>query len=103
MVKSRSATQTFLPIRFGGMVPDEYCKQFDKEEYLLEIYKKLGIEVVGENDHFYYTVVLPDDLTIVSDVLGRYVKRGEETLIRFCDNGPFYDRRVCVDEIRVTL
>ena len=102
-MRSMRKTQTSLPIHYNQMVPDEYCKTYDTEEYLQEIYKKLGIRVLGEQDYYFYSVELPDTLTIVDDKYGRCVKEGDKTLLHFCDDGPFYDRRVYVDEINVTL
>ena len=102
-MKSMRKTQTSLPIRYNQMVPDEYCKTYDTEEYLQEIYKKLGIRVLGKQDYYFYSVELPDTLTIVDDKYGRCVKEGDKTLLHFCDDGSFYDRSVYVDEINVTL
>lgn len=98
-----AGTETRLPIKMYERVPQEYCKQYDREEYLLELYKKFGIEVKGEADHFYYTVVLPEDLTIVDGDYGWYLMRGDEKLLHFRDIGPFYDRDVDVNDIYVTL
>ena len=103
MVQSMHKTQAYLPIHLKMMVPSEYCKIYDKEEYLLEIYKKLGIRIIGEMDYYYYSVELPDTLTIVDDESGRCVKEGDKTLLHFYDNGPFYDRSVYVDEINVSI
>ncbi|MCR5572455.1 MAG: hypothetical protein K6F57_01625 [Candidatus Saccharibacteria bacterium] len=101
--RSMTKNQTSLPIHLEGRVPNEYCKKYDKEEYLLEIYKKLGIQVIEELNYFYYSVELPDTLTIVDDEYGRCVKEGDKILLHFCDIGPFYDRSVYVDEINVTI
>jgi hypothetical protein len=98
-----AGTETRLPIKMYERVPQEYCKQYDREEYLLELYKKFGIEVKGEADYFYYTVVLPEDLTIVDGDYGWYLMRGDEKLLHFRDIGPFYDRDVDVNDIYVTL
>ena len=54
-------------------------------------------------DYYYYSVELPDTLTIVDDESGRCVKEGDKTLLHFYDNGPFYDRSVYVDEINVSI
>lgn len=53
-----------LPIKFDGCVPAEFRKKYDQEEYLAEIYKKLGIEIVCEQDNHYYQVQLPQELKI---------------------------------------
>ena len=92
-----------LPIKFRGRVPAEYCKQFDREEFLLEIYKKLGIEVLGEADYYYYDVVLPEALKIVRENYGYALKEGDKSLLHYRDVGPFYDRDVDVDEVFVAL
>ena len=102
-LRSMTKTQTSLPIHLSGRVPNEYCKIYDKEEYLLEIYKKLGVQVIKELDYFYYSAELPDALTIVDDEYGRCVKEGDKILLHFRDLGSFYDRSVYVDEINVTI
>lgn len=95
-----------LPIKFDGRVPAEFCKKYDQEEYLAEIYKKLGIKIVCEQDNHYYQVHLPQGFKIEpgSDS-GRFcVKDSDDTiLLEYCDDGPFYDRTVEVREICVSL
>ena len=103
VLSSMRKNQASLPIHLRGRVPNEYCKKYDKEEYLLEIYKKLGIQVIEELDYFYYSVELPDTLKIVSDKFGRCLKKGKKILLHFRDVGPFYDREVYVDEVNVNL
>ena len=96
--------QTMLPIHYDFAVPMEYSKKYDQEEYLLEIYKKLGIEVLQEADSYYYNVILPKDITVVQDDYGYCIKgSNEETLIHYYDRGPFYGRTVTVDKINVAL
>lgn len=97
--------QAMLPIHCRGRVPNEYCKQYDKEEYLLEIYKKIGIQVLQEADYYFYNVVLPENISIVQEgYCGYSVKNSNgETLIHYYDRGSFYDRSVEVDEINITL
>lgn len=96
--------QSMLPIHYDYRVPTEYSKKYDKEEYLLEVYKKLGIQVLQEADNYYYSVILPENISIVRDDYGYCIKdSNEETLIHYYDRGPFYDRTVTVDQINVTL
>lgn len=98
--------QILLPIHMyrGLRVPAEYSKKYDKEEYLLEIYNKLGIQVLQEADYYYYNIVLPENIYILRDEYGYCVKDSDEkTLIHYYDRGPFYDRTVVVDEINVIL
>jgi len=96
--------QSILPIHYANRVPTEYSKKYDREEYLLEIYKKIGIQVLKEADHYYYSVILPENVSIVQDDYGYCVKdSNKKTLIHYYDRGPFYDRTVRVDKINVTL
>lgn len=96
--------QSMLPIHYSNRVPTEYSKKYDKEEYLLEVYKKIGIEVLQEADYYYYSVILPENISIVRDDSGYCVKDSNgEPLIHYYDRGPFYDRTVTVDKINVTL
>lgn len=96
--------QTMLPIGYKHRVPMEYAKKYDQEEYLLEIYKKIGVRVLGEANYYYYYVILPENISIIQDDCGYCVKDADgETLIHYYDRGPFYDRKVKVDKINVTL
>ena len=94
-----------LPIRYSGFVPRKYCKQYDEEEYLCEIYKKLGIEIIAEGDRYYYRVKLPPNLKVeYNDSCGRYVlKDDDKVLLEYSDLGPFYDRSVHVNQINCSL
>lgn len=96
--------ESMLPIHYANRVPTEYSKKYDKEEYLLEVYKKIGIQVLQETDYYYYSVILPENVSIVRDDYGYCVKDSNgETLLHYYDRGPFYDRTVTVDKINVTL
>lgn len=93
-----------LPISYDKRVPIEYCKQYDKKEYLLEIYKKLGITIVSKANDYYYNVILPKNLSIVTDSYGYWVKDSSgNPLIHYYDKGPFNDKRVVVDKINLNL
>jgi hypothetical protein len=92
-----------LPIKYRGQVPAEYSKKYDKDEYLLEIYKKYGIEIVDEADYYYYGAILPETVEVAREEYGYSLKCGDETILHYRDVGPFYDRDVDVDEIFVTL
>ncbi|MBQ8044255.1 MAG: hypothetical protein IJ272_08975 [Clostridia bacterium] len=99
-----SGRKVLLPIHYAYRVPKEYSKKYDREEYLLEIYKKIGIQVLQKADHDYYSVVLPENLSVIRDDYGYWIKNSnEETLIHYYARGPFYDRTVTVDQINVTL
>lgn len=96
--------KTLLPIKYAYSVPEKYCKKYDKEEYLLEIYKKLGIKVIEEISPYYYNVILPNNYCIDEDGYGCTLKdQNGKSLIHYYDRGPFYDRSVKVDKIFVTL
>ena len=104
LMNAATDRQSMLPIHYDYRVPTEYSKKYDKEEYLLEIYKKIGIQVLQETDNYYYSVILPENISIVRDDYGYCIKdSNEETLIHYYDRGPFYDRTVTVDQINVTL
>lgn len=96
--------QSMLPIHYDCRVPIEYSKKYNKEEYLLEIYKKIGIQVLQEADNYYYSVILPENISIVRDDYGYCINDSNgKTLIHYYDRGSFYDRTVTVDQIYVTL
>lgn len=96
--------QTMLPIYYNNIVPNEYSKKYDKEEYLLEIYKKIDIQVLHEADSYYYLVILPQNISVVKDEYGYCVKdSNEQPLLHYYDRGPFYDRTVVVDKIYISL
>ncbi len=98
--------QSMLPIYYEDEVPFEYSKKYDKEEYLLEIYKKLGIKILQEADNFFYSVILPESISIVQDDdnYGYCIKDSNgETLIHYYDIGTFYHRTVAVDKVYIIL
>ena len=96
--------QSMLPIHYANGVPKEYSKKYDREEYLLEIYKKIGIQVLQEADYYYYSVILPENVSIVRDNYVYCVKDSNgETLLHYYDRGPFYNRTVTVNKINITL
>ena len=105
VMNSSTDRNTLLPIHYKHRVPAEYSKKYDKEEYLLEIYKKIGIQALQEADSFYYSAILPENFSIIQEgYCGYSIKDSNgETLIHYYDRGPFYDRTVEVDEINVTL
>lgn len=92
-----------LPITYRGVIPEEYEKKYDHEEYVAEIYKKLGITILSERDSHYYNVILPDNLSIQGDGGTYFLMDGTNKLLSYLDVGPFYDRSVYIQEINVTL
>lgn len=97
--------QSILPIHYDNGVPEEYSKKYDREEYLLEIYKKIGIQVSQKADYLYYNVILPENISIVRVGYGYYCIKDSngKTLLYYYDRGPFYDRTVRVDKINIIL
>lgn len=105
-LKNNLDKSSLLPIRNRVIVPDEYSKKFDQEEYLLEIYKKLGITVVNEYDTYYYQVILPDGYAIEPSEDSRFsvlTAPDKKYILKYIDVGPFYDRDVYVSDLFVTL
>lgn len=92
--------QVILPIEYAHRVPKEYAKMYDKDQYLCKVYEKFGIQVLRQEDSFYYRVSMPDDISTVQDASGYCVKNSDgKSLIHYIDNGKFYDRIVRVDQI----
>ena len=51
-----------LPIRYEEIIPKAFCKKYDSEEYLEELYKVMGIQIIEEYDDLFYQVKLPKGL-----------------------------------------
>jgi len=66
VMNTATVRQSMLPIHYDYRVPTEYYKKYDKEEYLLEIYKKIGIEVLHYYDRgpFYDRTVTVDRINV---------------------------------------
>ncbi len=104
MVRNNSTRRMRLPIEYFGDVPPAYSERYDSEEYLVEIYKKLGIEILNEADCYYYNVVFPEDVSIVKEERGWYsLKKGNDMVASFYDLGPICDRDVAVDKLMIDL
>lgn len=105
VMNSLTNRQSMLPIYCGCKVPKEFSKQYDKEEYLLEIYKTLGIKVLEEADRYFYNAILPDNISVVKCEYGDYwIKDSKgKFLIHYSDTGNVCDRKVKVDQINVIL
>ena len=102
--KMATNRKTVLPIKYKERVPKAFAKALDREEYLAAIYKQLGIQILGEASGDYYSVALPEGLTIEGDRLGYSLKNSEgKTLLHYYDRGSFYDKTVVVDAINVEL
>ena len=95
--------KTWHRSKYDGKVPEEFCKKYDQEEYLSEIYKKLGIEVVGEHDRYYYEVKLPKNFKVNGNSGSFYLIDGDKSILEYLDVGPFYDRSVYVKKINCSL
>lgn len=92
-----------LPILFKGLVPEEFRKIYDSEEYLLEIYRSLNINILGKCDEYYYYANLPENLTIKGEISEFSLLDGEKEIIDYFDYGNWWDREVKVSEIHITL
>lgn len=53
-----------LPIKYLGVVPSELYQKLDADKYLLLIYKRLGIKILGRKNNLFYKVELPSGWTI---------------------------------------
>ena len=92
---------TMLPIEYRGSVPNEYKKEYDSEEYLEYMYKKLGIEIESQRDFLFFNVKLPVGWTVENDHYYNYVKdeNGDEVISYFYDS-KFYDMAAYVVDIK---
>ena len=64
----------------------------------------MGIQILEEVDNYYYSAILPKNISIVQSDRGYYIKdTNGKFLIHYFDEGAFYDRTVMVDRIYVTL
>lgn len=96
--------QALLPIEYKGMVPQAFCKEYDGEEYLAMIYKKLGIEIVKEYDSLFYKVILPNGWSIDKDGYSHDVKDTDgNTIIEYFYDSKFYDRDAYVKTINMPI
>lgn len=104
-VKDLVKREEMVPINCSSyIVPEEYRKKYDSEEYLLEIYNKIGIQVIDEADRYYYKAILPENIKIIHEDNRYYIADSEDNkLICYYDLGPFYDRDVNVEKIYITL
>lgn len=89
-----------LPIKYYGLVPEEYATDYDREEYLEMVYKSLGIKVLGEQDRLFYKVELPEGWIVTGEHYWYKVlnQDGEEMFSYFYDP-KFYDSDAYVNEI----
>ena len=91
-----------LPIKYRGVVPENYRKKYDSEEYLEMIYKSLGIIIIEEYDDLFYKVNLPEGWKIENEGYFNYVKDSEgNVIIGYMYDSKFYDRDAYVDTINV--
>lgn len=73
----------WLPKLYDGKVPDKFSKKLDSEEYLKHYYEDNGIEILEEYNKSYYSVKLPEGMTIKDagdDEYEVYNSEGEKIL-----------------------
>lgn len=102
---SNHPTSRLLPIRYNGFVPEELCKDYDRDEYLELLYKELGIKIVEEYDNLFYSVIIPDGWVIEqsnSNHYWHYVKDNKgNDIIEYFYVPKFYDREAYVKTVNV--
>lgn len=88
---------SLLPIESRGIIPDEYRKTHDSEEYLEMCYKEMGIQIIGEYDRLFYKVELPTGWTISTEGYQNYVKdECGNLVIQYFYAPQFWDREAYV-------
>ena len=90
-----------LPIRYRGVIPVEFLKEYDSEEYLEKLYKEMGIEIIDEHDNLFYNVVLPEGWQVEkTDRYWNNVKdKNGNTVIEYFYDSKFYDRDAYVSNV----
>lgn len=89
-----------LPIRYHGIIPIEFVKEYDSEEYLEKVYKDMGIEIIDEHDYLFYNVVLPKGWKVETERYWNDVKdENGNTVIKYFYDSKFYDRDAYVSEV----
>lgn len=90
----------FLPIQYHGVVPEKLCKEYDQEEYLEMVYKKMGIEMIEEFDNLFYQVDLPEGWSIERDGYECHVKdRDGNIVIEYYHNSKLNERAAYVEKV----
>ena len=100
--RRRKKNSKSLPIEYRGLVPSEYAKDYDSEEYLELVYKSLGIQIVNQKDYFFYDVILPEGYYIINDGYYNYLvdSNGREVITFFYDSKA-YDMAAYVSNINL--
>ncbi|MBQ6323710.1 MAG: hypothetical protein IJI22_02640 [Bacilli bacterium] len=99
--KSRQPNESLLPIWYHRRVPRDLAKEYDSEEYLVYLYKNLGIEIIEEEDYYFYRVILPEGWTVENDGNQYQVKDQDgNIMIEYYDNNKFYDRYIDITFIK---
>lgn len=93
-----------LPIKYCGRVPEEFSKDYDKEEYLALVCDTLGIKINGEQDRLLYSVTFPESWTVEKNHYWSNVKdEAGNIVIKYFYDPTFWDREAYVSEINVSL
>ncbi|MBQ3306877.1 MAG: hypothetical protein IJG68_01640, partial [Bacilli bacterium] len=85
--KTRKGNINLLPIWYDQQVPRDLAKEYDSEEYLVYLYENLGIEIIEEEDYYFYRVILPEGWTVENDGNEYHVKDQDgNVMIEYYDN-----------------
>lgn len=94
------AEEFLLPIKYCGIIPEEYRKIYDSEEYLEMLYKEMGIQIIEEDDRLFYRVNLPKGWIIKTSGYQNYVKdEFGNIVIEYFYDSKFYDRDAYVKDV----
>ena len=94
---------SLLPIKYCGIVPPEFSKIYDTEEYLEMLYKEMGIQIIEEYDNLFYNVTIPTEWSVSRDGYWNYVKDNcGNTVIEYFYDSKFYDRDAYVKTVNFT-
>lgn len=74
----------YLPAKFEGEIPVDYTGTYDKDEYLVYMYAKYGIEVIEKVNDFFYKVQIPEDfIYVLKDPIGYLMDSNGEEIVKF--------------------
>ena len=101
--RKEDVNSSLIPIKYQGIVPLEYSKTHDTEEYLEMLYEEMGIEIIEEHDNLFYNVTIPDGWTVLRDGYWNYVKDDcGNTVIEYFYDPKFCDREAYVKTVNFT-
>lgn len=100
--RGKRINSSLLPIKYQGIIPNEFIKTHDSEEFLEMLYKQIGVEIIEEYDSLFYSVNLPEGWTLENNGYMNYIKdTNGNTVIEYFYDSKFYDREAYVKNVNI--